>query len=121
VPVPLQFAGCVSVVPVQLCARHRVLAPGNAPHAVRLAAVHCAWHAPEPVQAPREPCGWPEVTGEQVPTLPSTSHASQVPLHARSQQTPSTQLPDLHCPGVQAWPFTLPAAGSHAVPPALHP
>jgi len=34
----------------------------------------------------------------QVPTLPATPHASHCPLHAVSQQTPSAQLPDVHCP-----------------------
>jgi hypothetical protein len=38
------------------------------------------------------------VTGVQAPTWPGTSQASQAPPQARSQQTPSTQVPDAHCP-----------------------
>ena len=38
----------------------------------------------------------PAATGLQVPALPATSQASQAPVHAVSQQTPSTQLPLLH-------------------------
>ena len=37
------------------------------------------------------------MTVAQVPTLPGTSHASHWPPHARSQQKPSTQLPEAHC------------------------
>jgi hypothetical protein len=36
----------------------------------------------------------PAETGEQVPTLPARSQASQAPPHAVLQQTPSTQLPE---------------------------
>jgi hypothetical protein len=36
----------------------------------------------------RVPCGAPS-TGEQIPGLPGTSHASHGPVHALSQQTPS--------------------------------
>jgi hypothetical protein len=38
----------------------------------------------------------PEATGLHVPTLPATLHASQEPLHAVLQQTPSAQLPLPH-------------------------
>ena len=38
---------------------------------------------------------WPSGTAVQVPTLPATSHDSQVPVHAVLQQTPSTHSPEL--------------------------
>ena len=42
----------------------------------------------------------------QVPTEPERSHASQAPPQAVSQQTPSTQLPEVHSLAVaQALPF----------------
>ncbi len=36
------------------------------------------------------------MTLEQVPTKPAMLQASQLPLHAVLQQTPSTQLPLVH-------------------------
>ena len=50
---------------------------------------------PSDAQAVRVPCGGP-IAVVQVPTLPAMSHASHCPPHARSQQKPSTQLPDVH-------------------------
>jgi hypothetical protein len=39
------------------------------------------------------------------PSEPATLHASQVPLQAELQQTPSAQRPDAHCvPALHAWP-----------------
>jgi hypothetical protein len=44
-------------------------------------------------------------SGQQAPTWFSRAHASQSPLHAVSQQTPSTQKPEAHCPPwTQGWP-----------------
>jgi hypothetical protein len=50
----------------------------------------------------RDPCGGP-VTGEQVPTRPVTSHASQAPPHAALQHTPSVQMPETHCVPDEHW------------------
>jgi len=49
-------------------------------------------------------CGVP-VTGVQVPTDPLTSQAWHWPAHARSQQTPSMQLPLAQSPPTQACPL----------------
>jgi hypothetical protein len=47
----------------------------------------------------RVPCGAPLMV-EHVPMRPATSHASHDPLHGLSQQTKSTQLPDVHSAAV---------------------
>jgi hypothetical protein len=61
---------------------------------------------PSLAQAARAPWGGPW-TAEQVPSRPFTSHASHWPVHALSQQKPSTQSPDLHWSGaVQAPPLS---------------
>jgi hypothetical protein len=46
-------------------------------------------------------------TGVQCPRELVSAHETQVPVQAESQQTPSTQKPDLQSPmpGVQVWPF----------------
>lgn len=41
---------------------------------------------PDPVQMVRVPCGWPDVTVLQVPSLPATSQAWHWLVHAVSQQ-----------------------------------
>ena len=41
---------------------------------------------PKPVQALRDPCGWPLVTFVQVPCDPATSHASHWKPHELLQQ-----------------------------------
>jgi hypothetical protein len=85
-------------------------------------------HAPLPLQVPsfeqspapgllaRHRClgsDWPSWTGEQVPSFPATLQLMQSPpglasLQAVLQQTPSVQLPLLHCaPRVQTAPFGL--------------
>ena len=54
-------------------------------------------------------------TGAQVPTLPATLHASQAPLHAVAQHTPSTQrLPRHSASCAHAWPFAF--CPTHAPP-----
>ena len=56
----------------------------------------------------RAPTGVPW-TAVQVPMEPGMPHASHVPAHGVSQQTPSTQLPELQTPGaVQEVPFAAP-------------
>jgi hypothetical protein len=54
---------------------------------------------PVPVHAVRPPCGAPLGTVVQVPGLLTTSHAWHCPVHAESQQRPSTQKPLVHWPG----------------------
>jgi hypothetical protein len=60
---------------------------------------------PSEVHAARVPCGAPEITVVQVPTLPGTSQAWHWPAQACVQQTPSTQMPPAHSP---AAPQTVP-------------
>ena len=82
----------------------------------------------------------PAATGAQLPRLPATLHARQVPHDAVPQHTPSTQLPVAHSgPSRQVWPAALsvphwlirhavgatqslvvPHMVAHAVPAALH-
>jgi hypothetical protein len=50
---------------------------------------------PPSLHAARGATGAP-VTGEQVPTCPVRLHAWHCPVHAPSQHTPSTQLPEPH-------------------------
>jgi hypothetical protein len=46
-------------------------------------------HLPEPAQ---------DVRGVEVKLHVPVEHDSQVPSHLPSQQTPSTQFPEVHCP-----------------------
>jgi hypothetical protein len=75
--------------------------------------VDCFWQAPAPSQAPVLPHGelvevrhWPAGAASpdamflQVPALPETLHAWQVPHDADAQQTPSTQVRPLRQSGV---------------------
>src|SRR5262249_51996835 len=57
--------------------------------------LHVPAHGPVPSQAVRPFLGGP-MTGLHVPRAPSPSQASHWPLHALSQQYPSTQLPEAH-------------------------
>jgi hypothetical protein len=65
---------------------------------------------PQLVPAPLH-AGWPvrgsPVTALQVPFFPLSLQASQGPLHAELQHTPSTQLPDRH---IDAEPHAAPLA-----------
>jgi hypothetical protein len=94
-----------------------VLAPHDAPAGAYAFPAHVAgsvpshWgvaHAVAPIgHGARIPCGFP-VTGTQVPGLACVSHAWHSPVHAESQQRPSTQNPLEH-----SSPFV------HAVPPPV--
>ena len=58
---------------------------------------HVASHVVDPEQSPApHSCAgsFPSATGEQVPAVATALQASQVPLHAPSQQTPSAQKPE---------------------------
>jgi hypothetical protein len=74
-PNPSQYDVPVNVDPVHDAGAHAVDVPGNAPHFVRVLPSHVALHVPVPPHAVRVPCGSP-ATGEHVPSLPETLHAS---------------------------------------------
>jgi hypothetical protein len=92
------LAAKVATLLVQEAVRHCTVGKVQA---IRFVDEHEPWHTPLPAQAPREPCGWPDVTGMHVPWEPLTSHASQLPLHALLQQNPSTQKFELHSEAVE--------------------
>ena len=100
VPAPLQFADAVSrcVVLLQLAVRQLVDVDGNVQPSDVPSHDPPQGAVPAPVHAPRVPCGCPLVRRVHVPTLPPTSHASHDAPHVVSQQTPSMQFPDVHCP-----------------------
>jgi hypothetical protein len=78
------LAAAIAVLPLrQLGARHGVVEGGN-PHAVRLTPVQVPPQRASPPHAVRlAPCGAsPLGTGEHVPALFVTSHASHCPVHA---------------------------------------
>jgi hypothetical protein len=94
-PAPLQPAGRVAVPPLHEAARQIFDAPGKEQD-VRVVPSHAPPQTvPSVAQAARPPVGVP-VTGEHVPALPDTLHASHWPLQLPSQQTPSTQNPEAH-------------------------
>jgi hypothetical protein len=92
----------IAVVPSrQLGARH-CFVEGVYPQAVRSTPLHVPPQMASPPHAgrlvPLAACGASRFgTGEHVPALFVTSHASHCPLHAWSQHTPSTQYPLVHC------------------------
>ena len=79
-------------MPEQTAAEQTVVETGKSPQPSRLLPLQLALHAPVPAHAARDPVGAP-LTAVQCPTLPPTLHASHWPLHAPSQQTPSTHSP----------------------------
>jgi len=94
-PAPSQLPASVCVEPAQDRGAHSVPAgcrlhlpaPSQLPVVPQVdgsVAAHCA--------AGSVPCG----TGEQVPTLFATLHATQVPLQSALQQTPCWQKPESH-------------------------
>jgi hypothetical protein len=86
-------------------------------HAIAVAVVHDPPHgaAPAPVQVALVPCGCPEPTCVQAPTLPGTSHAWHCPAQAELQQVPSTQFVLVHSlPAMHPSPFAFVAR--HAPP-----
>ena len=92
-PAPLQEAPSVATPPPHDASRHEVGSPGYA-QAFRAPPSHAPPHDdPSVAQAARPPRGAP-TTGEQTPAPLQASHC---PLHAVSQQTPSTQWPVPHC------------------------
>ena len=98
VPVPLQEPAGTAVPAAQLAARHWVEAPGYPQAEALLPSQEPPQAEPSVAQADRVPCGAPEVTVVQAPTLPGTSQAWHWPAQAAVQQTPSAQTPPAHSP-----------------------
>jgi len=94
-PAPSQDSPSVAIPAEQEGARHDVELPGYVQPAGWTPSQLPPQTVPSEAQALRAPCGAP-VAGEQVPTLPATSHASHCPPQARSQQNPSAQEPVAH-------------------------
>jgi hypothetical protein len=86
VPLPLQVPAFTICVPEQVAEPQAEVGYEQSP-------VERPWHEPAqvpvPLQAERLPCGGPDLTGLQVPTLPPLSQASHELVQARSQQMPS--------------------------------
>jgi hypothetical protein len=94
-PEPSQNSARVATAPVHDGARHCVLWPGTA-QAVRWTPSQLPSHPVAfPTHAARGVTGFP-FTGEHVPTLPVTLHASHCPVQSSLQQTPSTQKLERH-------------------------
>ena len=91
----LQYAGGCSVPAVHEPATHATELLGYE-HAAEVPSQDPP-HVPLPTQLPWPARGAP-VTSLQVPTEPLSTHDSQAPPHARSQQTPSAHRPLAHCP-----------------------
>jgi hypothetical protein len=70
-PAPLHDDGLCTMPPLQLADAHETV---GYVHAV-LAPVQLPWQVPEPVHAPRAPCGWPVVTVVHLPWALATSQA----------------------------------------------
>jgi hypothetical protein len=88
-PAPSQVGAEVVMPFTQVGAPHVVAAAGNA-QVVRFEPSHDPWQAPVPAHAAR-PVRGPPVTATQIPLLLGSPHDSHCPVHALSQQTPSTQ------------------------------
>lgn len=88
VPLPSQVAASVAMAFVQLAARQEVTGKVQA---VLFSPSQVPAHGvPLPTHATRGRRGVP-VTAVHWPFVPGSAHASQAPLQALSQQTPSTQ------------------------------
>jgi hypothetical protein len=93
-PEPLHTEAVVALPAAQLAAVQTVEAVGKA-QAVASMPSHWALHLPVPPQAARGLTGSP-LTALHLPSEPASLHDWHCPLHFPSQQTPSTQLPDVH-------------------------
>jgi hypothetical protein len=93
-PEPLQTDAVVTLPPVQLAAVQTVALSGDL-QVMALVPSHCALHLPVPPQAARGLIGSP-FTILHLPTDPDSLHDWHWPSHLPSQQTPSTQFPDVH-------------------------
>ena len=115
-PAPLQDAVKTATPVLHDGVRQVAPLPGKA-HAVRLVPSHAPPQTePSEAQALRALRG-PPATGVQMPALPASAQASHWPVHAVSQQRPSTQCCDPHWfAPPQAWP----CASSATQTPAEH-
>jgi hypothetical protein len=93
-PEPLQTDDVVTLPAEQLAGVQTVPLSGYA-HVVPFVPSHWALHLPVPPQAARGLIGSP-LTALHLPTEPVSLHDWHWPLQAPSQQTPSTQFPDVH-------------------------
>ncbi|MEO5768666.1 MAG: hypothetical protein ABIS92_09980 [Polyangia bacterium] len=94
VPMPLQVTAAVSMPAVQRAAPHGVVFGAKTQLVLvplqRLPQVPAA-HAARPFRG-----AWSAASAVHFPSAPARSHAWHEPVHAVSQQRPSTQLPDTH-------------------------
>lgn len=103
-PVLSQVDAGVALPLAQLAWLHTVEMPGYTQALVLPS--HWPLQVPEPPQALRVPRGSPLRT-LQDPVVPTSVHDSHCPSHTVLQQTPSTQLPDVHCALVEQFlPFS---------------
>jgi hypothetical protein len=94
VPAPSQDEAGVAAPFVQLACVQTVELPGKIQ--VLVLPSHWPLQVPVPLQAARDASGAP-VRTLQDPTELVSVHDSHCPSHLELQQTPSTQLPEVHC------------------------
>ena len=97
-PEPLHTVAPTAVLPEQVPGPQLFSAPGYE-QLVALEPLQKAPHVPDPAQGDRPMAGGPFEIVVQVPVLFARLHASHWPVHVLSQQTPSTQNPELHGSG----------------------
>lgn len=93
-PAPLQTDDVVTLPAEQLAGVQTVEPSGNA-QALPFVPSHWALHLPVPPHAARGLIGSP-LTALHLPTEPLSLHDWHCPSHVPSQQTPSTQFPEVH-------------------------
>ena len=115
VPLPLQFAAAVTLLPTQLASRHPVLVDHGRQAPLPLQVPSLEQSPPATLLATHFCLGsaLPSGTGEQMPLLPGTAQLIHNPptaasLHGLLQHRPSVQKPLPHCrKSEQAAPFAL--------------
>jgi hypothetical protein len=90
----LQVDGGTFEVPWQTASPQVAMLVGKTHAAVRVPLHEPPHTLPSVAHAARVPCGSP-VAGEQVPSLPGTSHAAHCSVQDVLQQKPSTQEPEV--------------------------
>jgi hypothetical protein len=106
-PWPLHPAASVAVPAAHVGARQLMDPPGYAQAEVEVPSQAPRHRLPSVAQGCLPARGLPE-TGLQMPGWPGSAQAAHWPLQAVSQQTPSTQKPEVHWllpPQVAAWAF----------------
>jgi hypothetical protein len=113
-PRPSHVPANVSVPFAQVAAPQETVAPAKAEHVLVSTPSHCAAAHGLPASAPEQPGRGPwgaPTTAVHRPTVCVTSQASHWPEHAVSQQTASTQKPEVQAsPPVHGAPLTAPAS-----------